>query len=180
MFALWMRLLANVEGSVLWLLESYEPAMRNLRREAERHGVAASRLVSAPRMKIEDHLARHRLADIFLDTLPCNAHTTASDALWSGLPVLTCRGSTFAGRVGASLLDAAGLPELVTGDLDAYYALAMRLATSPELLAGIRRRLAQNVATSPLYDAKAFTRHLEAAYVRMWERCQAGRGRPRP
>ena len=119
-FAVWMRLLASVPGSVLWLLADNEAAMRNLRREAARRGVAPERLVFAPRAKLGAHLARHRRADLFFDTLPCNAHTTASDALWAGLPVLTCAGSTFAGRVAGSLLHAAGLGALVTHTLEDY------------------------------------------------------------
>ena len=120
MFDIWMRLLHQVEGSVLWLLGDNEGAERNLRKEAQQRGIDPSRLVFAGRLPFDEHLARHRLADLFLDTLPYNARTTASDALWAGLPVLTCEGEAFAGRVAASLLHAVGLPELVTRNLEEY------------------------------------------------------------
>src|SRR5215207_6831759 len=129
-----MRLLKTVAGSILWLLDDNPAAVRNLKHAAEARGVSAQRLVFAPRKPVEEHLARHRLADLFLDTLPCNAHTTASDALWAGLPLLTCRGNAFPGRVAASLLRAIGLPELITDTLADYEALALRLATTPALL----------------------------------------------
>jgi predicted O-linked N-acetylglucosamine transferase (SPINDLY family) len=129
-------------------------------------------------MPIEDHLARHRLADLFLDTLPVNAHTTASDALWAGLPLLTCRGESFAGRVAASLLHAVGLPELVTYSLEEYEALASKLAQDAPLLASIQAKLARNRDSCPLFNSKRFTRHLEAAYTSMWENWQRGE-RPR-
>src|SRR5262249_54540117 len=122
----------------------------------------------------DTHLARHCLADLFFDTLPYNAHTTASDALWAGLPVLTCLGSIFAGRVGASLLHAVGLPELVTPSLEEYEALALRLAREPELLASLRAKLAKNRLTFPLFDTQRFTRHIEAAFTTMWEIQQRG------
>jgi protein O-GlcNAc transferase len=123
---------------------------------------------------MEDHLARHRLADLFLDCLPCNAHTTASDALWAGLPVLTCLGSSFAGRVAASLLNAAGLPELITETLADYEALALKLARDQSMLATIKAKLAQNRATCPLFDTDRFCRHIESAYETMWRRSQQG------
>ena len=173
-FDIWMRLLSGVPGSVLWLLEGNAAAVRNLRQEAQRRGVAPERLVFAPRMNLPEHLARHRQADLFVDTLPCNAHTTASDALWAGLPLLTCTGGTFAGRVGASLLHAAGLPELVTDSLDAYEARARELATAPGELAAIRARLERNRSTCPLFDTERFRRHIESAYSTMWERWQRG------
>ncbi len=173
-FDVWMRLLDAVPGSVLWLLEGNHLAPANLRREAQARGVAPERLVFAPRRKLPEHLARHRLADLFLDTLPVNAHTTASDALWAGLPVLTCLGTTFAGRVAGSLLRAAGLPELVTASLPDYEALALALARDAERLAAIRERLAAGRATCPLFATERFCRHLEAAYVTMWERAQRG------
>jgi predicted O-linked N-acetylglucosamine transferase (SPINDLY family) len=125
-------------------------------------------------MPLAEHLARHRCADLFLDTLPYNAHTTASDALWAGLPVLTCAGEAFASRVGASLLDAVGLPDLITTSLADYEALALTLATSPERLAALRQRLIGNRSTAPLFDTPRFARHLEAAYVEMHERSLAG------
>jgi predicted O-linked N-acetylglucosamine transferase (SPINDLY family) len=174
MFDLWMRLLRGVQGSVLWLLEANDVATRNLRREAERRGVAPERLVFAPRVRPDEHLARHRLADLFLDTLPYNAHTTASDALWAGLPILTCMGGAFPGRVAASLLCAAGLPELVTHSRGEYEELAIRLATDPAALAAIKARLARNRATCALFDTDRARGHLESAYATMWERHQRG------
>ena len=173
-FDIWMRLLREVDGSVIWLLEDNPVAARNLRREAERRGVAPGRIVFAPRVKMEEHLARHRLADLFLDTLPYNAHTTASDALWAGLPVLTQLGPTFAGRVAASLLEAVGLPELITRSREDYEALALKLATDGDLLSGIKDKLAANRATCPLFDTDRFRRHIEAAYITMSERAQRG------
>ena len=173
-FAIWMRLLSRVEGSVLWLLHDNAAASANLRREAGRRGVAPERLVFAPREDLALHLARHRLADLFVDTLPYNAHTTASDALWAGLPVVTCLGSTFAGRVAASLLHAAGLPELVTRTREDYEALALQLATTPALLSAARARLADQRLSCPLFDTDRFRRHIESAYTTMWERLQRG------
>jgi predicted O-linked N-acetylglucosamine transferase (SPINDLY family) len=125
-------------------------------------------------MRLDAHLARHRLADLFLDTLPYNAHTTASDALWAGLPLLTCRGKSFAGRVAASLLQSVGLPELVCHSLADYEAAALMLATDPSALGALRQRLAQNRKTAPLFDADRHRRHIEAAYTRMWEIRQSG------
>ncbi len=174
-FDVWMQLLHRVEGSVLWLSQANNIAVRNLRREADARGIDPARLIFAPRLDgLDDHLARQRLADLFLDTLPYNAHATASDALWAGLPVLTCRGETFAGRVAASLLDAIRLPELITTSLEEYERLAIELATNPEKLAGIKRKLAGNRLTTPLFDTKLFTKHIEAAYTAMVERHKAG------
>jgi predicted O-linked N-acetylglucosamine transferase (SPINDLY family) len=173
-FDCWMRILNRVEDSVLWLLEDNPKAAINLRKEAVARGVDAERLIFAKRLPLSEHLARHRVADLFLDTLPCNAHTTASDALWAGLPVLTCLGETFAGRVAASLLNAIRLPELITATLEDYEQLAVKLATHPEKLATIKRRLAENRSTTPLFDTKLFTKHIEAAYIAMYERHQAG------
>jgi len=173
-FDIWMRLLREVEGSVLWLFEGNAAASGNLRREAEARGVAADRLVFAPRIRPEDHLARHRLADLMLDTLPYGAHTTASDALWAGLPLVTCLGSGFAGRVAASLLQAVGLDELIAKDLDAYAALALKLARDKEALAAIRSKLAHNRDSFPLFDTDRFRRHMESAYEEMWRRAQRG------
>lgn len=174
LFDVWMRLLHTVDHSVLWLIDGGEAVIRNLRKEAEARGVAADRVVFAPRMDLADHLARHQAADLFLDTLPYNAHTTASDALWAGLPVLTCMGETFAGRVSASLLNAVGLPELVTQSLQDYEALALELATNPLQLADLRRRFAANRRTHPLFDTALFTRHLEAGYAMIRARLAAG------
>ena len=173
-FSVWIRLLHAVEGSVLWLFRDNESAERNLRKEAQARGIDPARLVFAGRLPLEDHLARHSLADLFLDTLPYNAHTTASDALWVGLLVLTCMGNAFAGRVAASLLNAIGLPELVTHSIEDYEALALRLAKDPSLLEGYRNRLAANRLTHPLFDTDRFRRHIEAAYLQMWEIWQRG------
>jgi predicted O-linked N-acetylglucosamine transferase (SPINDLY family) len=147
---------------------------RNLRKEAEKRGVPASRLVFAKRIALNDHLARHRLADLFLDTLPCNAHTTASDALRMGLPVVTCLGSTFAGRVAASLLHAVGLPELVTTSNAEYEALAFKLATEPASLDAVRSKLSAHRSTHALFDTDRFRRHIESAFTTMHERHRRG------
>jgi predicted O-linked N-acetylglucosamine transferase (SPINDLY family) len=174
-FDIWMRLLRKIEGSVLWLRHSSTATADNLRREAGARGIDASRIVFAGQTKrLEDHLARHRLADLFLDTLPYNAHTTASDALWAGLPVVTCLGTTYAGRVAASLLHAVGLPELITQSLEDYEALALRLAMETDTLSAIKAKLARNRATHPLFDTDRYRRHLESAYATMWERYQRG------
>ena len=174
-FDVWMRLLSRIEGSVLWLSQSNDTAVRNLRGQADARGIETSRLIFAPRvLRLDDHLARHRLADLFLDTLPFNAHTTASDALWAGLPVITQLGEAFAGRVAASLLNAIGLAELVTHSIEDYEALALRLAKHPTLLEGYRHRLATNRLTHPLFDTDRFRLHIEAAYLKMWEIWQRG------
>ena len=173
-FDVWMRLLRQVEGSVLWLLESNSAFSANLRHEAEARGVAPARLVFAPRVDPEAHLARQRHADLFLDTFHYNAHTTASEALWMGLPVVTRTGTTFAGRVGASLLNAVGLPELVTASTEAYATRALELATRPAELAAIKARLAANRLTHPLFNTARQTRLLEAAYDGMLARHASG------
>jgi predicted O-linked N-acetylglucosamine transferase (SPINDLY family) len=174
-FDVWMRLLARVPGSVLWLSAANASAVANLRGEAERRGIAAERLVFAQRVPLnEDHLARLRLADLFLDTLPYNAHTTAADALWAGVPVLTSPGETFASRVAGSLLTTIGLPELITRSLAEYETLALRLAHDPGQLAALRQKLARNRDVFPLFDTSQFTRYIEAAYATMWERTQRG------
>jgi predicted O-linked N-acetylglucosamine transferase (SPINDLY family) len=173
-FDLWMQLLHKVQGSVLWLLDHNAGATRNLRTEAEKRGIAPARLVFAPPMEPSEHLARHRLADLVLDTFYYNAHTTASDALWAGLPVLTCPGEAFASRVGASLLQALGLDELIAGSRGEYESLALAFATEPDRLSAVRKRLAGNLRTHPLFDTGRFTRHIEAAYAAMWERHQRG------
>jgi protein O-GlcNAc transferase len=173
-FDLWMRILRQCEGSVLWLLQDNPAAAANLRKEAAARAIDPARLVFAPRLPLSEHLARHRLAGLFLDTLPYNAHTTASDALWMGVPVLTRLGETFAGRVAASLLNAVELPELVTTSPDTYAALAVELAFSPEKLSAIQEKLEQKRLTAPLFDTARFTRHLEAAYTAMYARHQAG------
>jgi predicted O-linked N-acetylglucosamine transferase (SPINDLY family) len=173
-FAIWMRILAQVEGSVLWLMEDNPRVGDNLREEAAKRGISPQRLIFAKRLPLADHLARHSLADLFLDTLPCNAHTTASDALWAGLPVLTCMGEAFASRVAASLLRAIDLPELVTTTENTYERLAVELALDAERYQEIRKRLQRNRLTSPLFDPPSFTKHLEAAYSGMHDRYQAG------
>jgi predicted O-linked N-acetylglucosamine transferase (SPINDLY family) len=164
-----MRILERVPTSVLWLLKDNAAAVDNLKKEAQKRGIAPERLIFAERVFLPDHLARHRAADIFLDTLPYNAHTTASDALWSGLPVLTCVGSSFAGRVGSSLLNAVGLPELITHTWSEYEALAIDLATHPEKLAMIKNKLSNNRLITPLFDSALLTRHIEASYEKMIE-----------
>lgn len=161
-FALWMRLLAQLPGSVLWLKATAPDIRVNLEREAASHGVGANRLVWAGEAPLADHLARYRAADLFLDTLPYNAHATAADALWAGLPVLTMRGEAFAGRVAASLLQALGMPELVTQSLADYEALALTLAREPDQLAALKQKLAANIPTTSLFDAAGFTRDFEA------------------
>jgi protein O-GlcNAc transferase len=173
-FDIWMRLLGAVAGSALWLLPSNPAAESNLRAAAAARGVDPGRLIFAPRMSPEDHLARHRLAHLFLDTLPYNAHTTASDALWTGLPLITLPGRAFSARVAASLLYAIGMPELVAVDARDYEDLALRLAKEPALLASYRQRLAANRLTTPLFDSARIARHIEAAYCRMIERDQRG------
>jgi len=169
-FDIWMRLLRAVEGSVLWLLDDSASATLNLRREAKARGIDPGRIVFAPKTRTSEHLARQKLADLFLDTLPYNAHTTASDALWVGLPVLTCMGNTFSSRVAGSLLHAAGMDELVTTSLVDYERLALALARDPARLHAIKAKLTRNRDTQPLFDAPRFSRHLESAYTMMWER----------
>jgi predicted O-linked N-acetylglucosamine transferase (SPINDLY family) len=174
-FDVWMSLLRKVDGSVLWLASYDGKSADNLRREAERRGVAAERLIFAPWLPThEDHLARYRLADLFIDTSPYNAHSTACDALWAGLPVITCLGTTFAGRVAASLLHAIGLQELIANSLPEYEALAIKLATDRPLLDALRTKLAEHRVTHPLFNTDRFRRHIESAFVTMYERHQRG------
>ena len=174
-FAIWMRLLDAIPGSVLWLPSANVAAIRNLRRQAQESGVQPDRIVFAPHLpSADDHLARLKLADLFLDTFPYNAHTTASDALWAGLPVLTRMGDSFASRVAASLLLAAGLPELVAQDAKAYEQKALELARDGAALGALRDRLAANRNTCALFDTARFTRNLEAAYLQMWDRARKG------
>jgi protein O-GlcNAc transferase len=173
-FDIWMRLLQQVEGSVLWLLQTSEAATRNLCNEASVRGVDPARLVFAPKVEISHHLARHRLADLFLDNVPVNAHTAASDALWVGLPVLTCAGDSFIGRVAASLLNAVGLPELATRGLDEYEALALKLARDRALLSAIRQKLERNRRTHRLFDTAGLCRNIESAYLTMSELLRRG------
>lgn len=173
-FDAWVKILLAVPGSVLWLLSDNAAAEANLRAAALERGLDPARLIFAERMAVAEHLARHRAADLFLDTLPCNAHATASDALWSGLPVLTCLGETFSGRVAASLLRAIELPDLVTHSLADYERKAIYLGNHPGELAQIRKRLVDNRRSTPLFNTLRFTRHLESAYVEMARRARAG------
>ena len=175
-FALWMRLLQAVPGSVLWLLESAPQMRENLRRKAASLGIDPSRLVFAPKMDLSAHLARHRNADLFLDTLPVNAHTTASDALWAGLPVLTCAGETFVSRVCGSLLKAVDLDELITYSLEHYERTALSLAGNPEMLSKLCNRLAKAKLSAPLFDIQRYTTGLEAAFEHMAELHEKGEG----
>ena len=172
-FAIWMRLLAKTPDSVLWLLEGIQSVKDNLLRAAQGHGIDAARIVFAPKLGPAKHLARQKCADLFLDTLPINAHTTASDALWAGLPVLTCVGKTFAGRVAGSLLHAANLPELVTESPEDYEAAALALAQNPAQLAALREKIEKTRLDMPLFDSKRFTENLEKAYQTMWQKWQA-------
>ena len=170
-FASWMRVLQRVAGSVLWLLDDVAPFAENVSRHANSHGVDPQRILFAPELPEDRHLARLSLADLFLDGLPYTAHTTGSDALWAGVPVLTRRGTTFPGRVGASLLSAAGLPDLVTESLEEYENLAVKLANDPQALAAVKARMTRNC---PLFDTDLFRRNIETAYSRMWEMWLAG------
>jgi predicted O-linked N-acetylglucosamine transferase (SPINDLY family) len=177
-FAVWMNLLRAVPGSVLWLMSRSPLSQGNLRKEAAARGVDPDRLVFAQRVpRVEDHLARYRQADLFLDTHPYNAHTTCADALMVGLPVVTCMGGAFPSRVAGSLLHAAGVPELVTSSLADYEALALQLARDPARLAAIKARLAATRASTALCDADSFTRNLEAIYTAMWRQTQLGDAR---
>lgn len=173
-FSVWMRLLSRVPGSVIWLLELVEESSANLVQQAQSFGIAANRLVFAKHVPIDQHLSRLRLADLVLDTLPYNAHTTGSDALWVGVPMVTCLGNSFPGRVGASLLSAVGMPDLIAQTLAEYEALALRLATSPPELAAIRERLGRNRDTTPLFDTQRYRLHIEAAFKEMVSRARLG------
>jgi len=176
-FETWMRLLAAVPGSRLWLLA--DAASEKLRRSAAARGVDPGRLVFAPFASLEDNLARLPCADLMLDTMPCGGHTTASDALWMGIPLVTCLGRSFAGRVAASLLTALDVPELITATPAEYEALALALARDPARLAALRAKLATNRTTAPLFDAPRFCRHIEAGYETMVQIAEAGEA-PRP
>ncbi len=168
-FDVWMRILAAVPGSVLWLSPSSDATYANLRREAEERGIAPERLIFAPRVELGTYLARLRLADLFLDTWPYNAGTTANDALFVGLPILTCAGETMVSRVAASQLLTLGVPELVTYDLAAYERRAIELARAPERLADLRRTIVERRATSPLFDMQRYTRGFEDALAAAWD-----------
>lgn len=173
-FDCWMRILKAVDSSVLWLRDDNYIASNNLKKQAELRGVCADRLIFAkPIKEYSEHLTRHRQADLFIDTLPFNAHTTASDALWAGLPVLTCMGETFASRVAASLLNALHLPEMITYNLEDYERLAIKLAINSAKLLEIKTKLENNRFTTPLFDTRLFTKHIETAYTQMYKRYQA-------
>ena len=172
-FDSWMRILNAAEGSVLWLFEDNNFATESLKNEAEKRGIDSNRLVFAKRMSLPEHLARHQQADLFLDTFPYNAHTTASDALWAGLPIITLMGESFASRVAASLLYAINLPELVTTSQAEYELLAIELAANPLKLNSIKQKLTKNRLTTPLFNAQLFTKNLEATYMQMYERDMA-------
>jgi predicted O-linked N-acetylglucosamine transferase (SPINDLY family) len=173
-FGGWMRILEKVPRAVLLLHAHSAEVQDNLRKEAKLRGVDPARLVFSPALPTPEYLARYRAADLFLDTLPYNAGTTASDALWVGLPVLTCMGKAFASRMGGSVLTAAELPELITHTQEEYEEVAIGLGRDPERLVCIRERLAASRLTVPLFDSRAFTRHIEAAYGKIYERYQAG------
>ena len=174
-FDSWMRILGQVDGSVLWLLDSSAPFADNLRKEAEARGIAADRLIFAAELPTDLHLARLSLADLFLDGLPYNAHTTGSDALWAGVPLITRTGTAFPGRVATSLLKAVGLPELVTENTADFEALAVKLAQDPKAYKKLRDKLAKKKTASALFDTASFTRHLESAYHTMWQDWLAGK-----
>ena len=169
-FDVWVRILQSVEGSVLWLFEENKTAAVNLRKEAQKRGLAPERLVFAPKMELSEHLARHKLADLFIDTLPCNAHTTASDALWAGLPVLTCMGESFASRVAASLLNAIEMPELITSSLEEYEELAIALGNDHQRVLALKQKLELNKLTKPLFDSSLFTKDIENLYTRFFSK----------
>jgi protein O-GlcNAc transferase len=174
-FDVWMRLLQKIDGSVLWLADAGAGSAQNLRFEARQRGVAPERLVISPKAPTQaEYLARYRIADLFLDTFPFNAGTVANDALWAGLPLVTCSGDTYPARIAGSLLTAIGAPELITQSLEEYETLAVKLARHPDLLRSIKTSLARNRDTHPLFDTARLTRHIEAAYATMWERQQRG------
>src|SRR5262249_5724845 len=174
MFDIWMRLLRGVEGSVLWLVGGSPTVERNLRREADVRGVSPDRLVFVARIDYSTYLSRYRLADLFLDTLPFNAGATASDALWAGLPLITCSGEAFASRMAAILLQSIGLPELIAPSLARYETLALELARNRNVLAAAKSKLGRHRNAYPLFDTDRFRRHIEAAYLTMWQRYQRG------
>jgi predicted O-linked N-acetylglucosamine transferase (SPINDLY family) len=180
-FDVWMRLLKQVPASVLWLKQPGPDTRSNLEQEAAARGIDPQRLIFAENAPLEeDHLARYGMADLFLDTLPYNAHATACDALWAGLPVITCKGESFAGRVAASLLNAVGLPELVTQTLEDYEGLCLALAKDPARLDALKTKLAQNLAHAPLFDLDRFRQKIEAAYLAMWDARSLGDKMRRP
>jgi predicted O-linked N-acetylglucosamine transferase (SPINDLY family) len=164
-FDSWMRILKRVDGSVLWLFEDNKKSASNLRMEAKKRDIDPSRIYFAQRAPLSEHLARHKAADLFLDTWPCNAHTTTSDALWAGLPVLTYAGEGFASRVAASLISAIGLPEMIANSIQDFENLAVYLGSHPQELFEVREKLQSNRTSSALFDSKVFAKNLEALYV---------------
>lgn len=174
-FDLWCRLLSAAPRSLLWLLQPNPTAQANLLREAAARGIGAERIVFAPKLPMEEHLARLQLADLALDTYPVTSHTTASDALWVGVPLVTLIGPTFVSRVVASIVRAAGIPELVTESVEDYYRVALELAAKPARLKKIKAKLAKDRLSCPLFDAKRFTQDLESMYKRMWEAHRAAK-----
>jgi predicted O-linked N-acetylglucosamine transferase (SPINDLY family) len=179
-FDIWCRLLSAIPGSVLWLLNQRDEGKTNLIREAERRGIASDRLIFATRKPLAEHLARLRLADLALDTFPCNSHTTASDALWAGVPLVTRIGETFAGRVAASLLTTHGFADLIVTTDEAYFELALSLARAPEKLQAIRERLETARLSSPLFDTTRFARDLERLYEEIWQQRDMARHERKP
>jgi predicted O-linked N-acetylglucosamine transferase (SPINDLY family) len=173
-FDIWMRLLSKIDGSVLWLLKANKSSEVNLKTEAKKRGIEPNRLIFADKMPVEEHLARQKLADLFLDTFNFNAHTTASDALWVGLPVLTKIGKGFAARVASSLLTSLEVPELITTSEKEYEALALSLAMNPEKLSLIKKKLADKRTSAPLFDTETYTKNLEKAYTQVYERYTQG------
>jgi len=174
MLDLWACILAGAPQAVLWMLAWNPHAQANLQAELTQRGVAPERVVWGAKLELADHIARLRVADLFLDTWPCNAHTTASEALWAGVPVLTVPGPTFASRVAASLVNACGLPDLAATDEASYVTLATALAHDPDMLAGLKQHLEQHRMVLPLFDTDGYTRDYEALLQRMFERQQAG------
>jgi predicted O-linked N-acetylglucosamine transferase (SPINDLY family) len=169
----WMKVLKRVPNSVMWFYFNHSEAPENLKREAQALGIDASRLIFSPYIKMSEHIERNVLADLFLDSLPYNAHTTASDALWANVPVLTLQGKSFAGRVAASLLHAVEMPELITYTEQEFEDKAVDLATHPEKLAALKVKLSKNRLTTPLFDTKLYTKHFEAALIEAYERYQS-------
>ena len=173
-FDSWARILEQVDSSVLLIYADNESAKINLTKEIVIRGIDPSRVIFGEELTMTEYLARYRVAGLFLDTHPYNAGTTASDALRMGLPVITCIGSSFASRMAASLLNAVNLPELITSTQEQYESLAIELATNPEKLKIIKDKLVDNLPTAPLYDTQLFAKHLESAYLTMYDRCQQG------
>jgi len=165
-----MRLLKRVEGSVLWLFKGNDYAAENLRKEAQKRGVDPDRLIFAERLSQSEHLARHKHGDLLLDTFNVNAHTTASDALWAGLPLVTLPGEQFAARVAASILSAANLPELIAKDEADYESIALDLALHPEKIMALKQKLQEQIKTCPLFDTAGYTRDIEAAFEAAYDR----------